>query len=88
MLIDQPSNHTFQTSQTKESDFLDAESVQSSDTESEFDFDMTKITISWIDPNFGLNAITSTIFPKIYESFFSSDRYSDNQIRRDILPKA
>ena len=63
-------------------------SQASSDTESEYSaYDMTEPTISRIDPNFGLSAITSTLIPQIYESFFSQERYGDNQFRKELLPK-
>jgi hypothetical protein len=58
-----------------ESDVFELYSNHSSETESEID--MTEFTISRIDPNFGLSAITSTLVPGIYESFFSAERFND-----------
>lgn len=69
-----------------EVDVFEMVSNQSSETESEVD--IAEFTISRIDPNFGLSAITSTLIPGIYVNFFTSERFNDQQVRKDLLTPA
>lgn len=47
---------------------------------------MSEITISRVDPNYGLSAISTVLIPRIYETFFASDRYDDD-LKKSLLPK-
>jgi len=61
-----------------------ANTLDSDDTdESDCDTDVANLTY---DPKYGMNAIVSVLIPKIYASFFSSERYDDS-LKKDLMPK-
>lgn len=81
-----PDSKASQASAHVEDDF-DTKSQNSSDTESEMsDFDPSDMTLSRMDPNYGLSAISTVLVPRIYESFFTAERH-DGELKQSLLPQ-